>query len=195
MAYVISAGEGTFYGPKIDLHMTDSIGRSWQMGTIQLDYQMPARFGLTYVGVDGEDHTPVVIHRALLGSLERFIGILTEHYAGHFPLWLAPVQVEIVPVQDDSPEVISYALALAERLRAAGLRADVDDKPGVRMQARIRDAVKQKVPYVVVVGRNDVERGDDVVSVRATRAGTQENLAVSDLVQRLVHEVAERVSG
>jgi threonyl-tRNA synthetase len=195
MAYVISAGEGTFYGPKIDLHMTDSIGRSWQMGTIQLDYQMPARFGLTYVGVDGDDHTPVVIHRALLGSLERFIGILTEHYAGHFPLWLAPVQVEIVPVQDDSPEVISYALALAARLRAAGLRAEVDDKPGVRMQARIRDAVKQKVPYVVVVGRNDIERGDDVVSVRATRADKQENVAVSDLVHRLVHEVAERVSG
>jgi threonyl-tRNA synthetase len=100
-----------------------------------------------------------------------------------------------VPVQDDSPEVISYALALAARLRAAGLRADVDDKPGVRMQARIRDAVKQRVPYVVVVGRKDIERGDDVVSVRVTRADTQENVAVSDLVQRLVHEVAERVSG
>jgi threonyl-tRNA synthetase len=192
MEYVVSAGEGTFYGPKIDLHMTDSIGRSWQMGTIQLDYQMPARFGLSYVGADGEDHTPVVIHRALLGSLERFIGILTEHYAGNFPLWLAPVQASIVPVQDDAPEVIAYAQAVRERLRAAGLRADVDDKPGVRMQARIRDASRQRVPYVVVVGRNDLERGDDVVNVRSTRDGGQENVAVADLVTRLADEVAER---
>ncbi len=130
MDYVTSPGEGTFYGPKIDLHMTDSIGRSWQMGTIQLDYQMPARFGLSYVGADGQDHTPVVIHRALLGSLERCIGILTEHYAGHFPLWLAPVQCEIVPVQDDAPDVVGYANRLREVMRAAGIRATVSDKPG-----------------------------------------------------------------
>jgi threonyl-tRNA synthetase len=195
MAYVISAGEGTFYGPKIDLHMTDSIGRSWQMGTIQLDYQMPARFGLTYVGVDGEDHTPVVIHRALLGSLERFIGILTEHYAGHFPLWLAPVQCEIVPVQDDAPEVIAHVVALGDTMRGAGLRAEVNDKPGERMQSRIRDAELRKVPYIVVVGRRDVERGDGVVNVRSTRHGTQESVAGADLVARLVTEAASRASG
>jgi threonyl-tRNA synthetase len=195
MAYVISAGEGTFYGPKIDLHMTDSIGRSWQMGTIQLDYQMPARFGLTYVGVDGEDHTPVVIHRALLGSLERFIGILTEHYAGHFPLWLAPVQCEIVPVQDDAPEVIAHVAALCDTMRGAGLRAEVNDKPGERMQSRIRDAELRKVPYIVVVGRRDVERGDGVVNVRSTRNGTQESVAGADLVARLVTEAASRASG
>ncbi|HEX4755512.1 MAG TPA: threonine--tRNA ligase [Candidatus Dormibacteraeota bacterium] len=194
MDYVISPGEGTFYGPKIDLHMTDSIGRSWQMGTIQLDYQMPSRFGLSYVGADGQDHTPVVIHRALLGSLERCIGILTEHYAGHFPLWLAPVQCEIVPVQDDAPEVVGYAHSLREVMRAAGIRATVSDKPGQRMQARIRDAMTQKVPYVVVVGRNDLERGDDVVNVRSTRAGTQENMAVAELVARMEREVAERIS-
>jgi threonyl-tRNA synthetase len=194
MDYVTSPGEGTFYGPKIDLHMTDSIGRSWQMGTIQLDYQMPSRFGLSYVGADGQDHTPVVIHRALLGSLERCIGILTEHYAGHFPLWLAPVQCEIVPVQDDAPEVVGYAHRLRDTMRAAGIRATVSDKPGQRMQARIRDAVTQKVPYVVVVGRNDLERGDDVVNVRSTRAGTQESVAVSELVARMEREVAERIS-
>jgi threonyl-tRNA synthetase len=192
MEYVISPGEGTFYGPKIDLHMTDSIGRSWQMGTIQLDYQMPARFGLRYVGADGDDHTPVVIHRALLGSLERFIGILTEHYAGSFPLWLAPVQAVIVPVQDDAPEVIAYTQEIRDRMRAGGLRVDVDDKPGERMQARVRAAVKQRVPYVVVVGRNDVERGDDVVTVRSTRDAGQENVAVAELVRRLGDEVAER---
>ena len=194
MDYVTSPGEGTFYGPKIDLHMTDSIGRSWQMGTIQLDYQMPARFGLTYVGADGQDHTPVVIHRALLGSLERCIGILTEHYAGHFPLWLAPVQCEIVPVQDDAPEVVGYAHSLREGMRAVELRATVSDKPGQRMQARIRDAVTQKVPYVVVVGRNDLERGDGVVNVRSTRTGTQENVAVAELVARMEREVAERIA-
>jgi threonyl-tRNA synthetase len=192
--YVISPGEGTFYGPKIDLHMTDSIGRSWQMGTIQLDYQMPSRFGLSYVGADGQDHTPVVIHRALLGSLERCIGILTEHYAGHFPLWLAPVQCEIVPVQDDAADVVGYAHRLREVMRAVGIRATVSDKPGQRMQARIRDAVTQKVPYVVVVGRNDLERGDDVVNVRSTRADTQENVAVAELVARMEREVAERIS-
>jgi threonyl-tRNA synthetase len=192
--YVISPGEGTFYGPKIDLHMTDSIGRSWQMGTIQLDYQMPSRFGLRYVGADGQDHTPVVIHRALLGSLERCIGILTEHYAGHFPLWLAPVQCEIVPVQDDAADVVGYAHRLREVMRAVGIRATVSDKPGQRMQARIRDAVTQKVPYVVVVGRNDLERGDDVVNVRSTRADTQENVAVAELVARMEREVAERIS-
>ncbi|MDQ6857097.1 MAG: threonine--tRNA ligase [Candidatus Dormibacteraeota bacterium] len=195
MEYVISPGEGTFYGPKIDLHMTDSIGRSWQMGTIQLDYQMPSRFGLSYVGDDGEDHTPVVIHRALLGSLERFIGILTEHYAGHFPVWLAPVQCEIVPVQDDAPEVIEYVTALRETMRAAGLRAEVNDKPGERMQSRIRDAELRKVPYIAVVGRRDIERGDGVVNVRSTRAGTQENLAAADLVSRLLAEAASRSNG
>ena len=195
MEYTVSPGEGTFYGPKIDLHMRDSIGRSWQMGTIQLDSQMPARFGLTYAGADGAEHTPVVIHRALLGSLERFIGILIEHYAGHFPLWLAPVQCEIVPVQDDAPDVVAAARDLQERLRAAGLRATVSDRPGERMQARIRDAELRRVPYVVVLGRRDVERGDGVVNVRSTRAGTQENVASTELVQRLVAEAGTRVTG
>jgi threonyl-tRNA synthetase len=165
------------------------------MGTIQLDYQMPARFGLSYVGGDGKDHTPVVIHRALLGSLERFIGILTEHYAGHFPLWLAPVQCEIIPVQDDAAEVIEYVTGLRDTMRAAGLRAEVNDKPGERMQARIRDAELRKVPYIAVIGRRDVERGDGVVNVRSSRAGTQDNVAAADLVARLVTEAASRANG
>jgi threonyl-tRNA synthetase len=195
LALVMDEGGGSFYGPKISVQARDAIGRTWQLSTVQLDFQFPDRFDLTFVEPDGSQARPIMIHRALFGSVERFFGILLEHYAGHFPLWLAPVQVEIVPVQDDSPEVIAYVSALAERLRASGLRAVVDDKPGVRMQARIRDAVRQKVPYVVVVGRNDIERGDDVITVRATRSDTQENLAVSDLVQRLVVEVAERAPG
>jgi threonyl-tRNA synthetase len=189
---VMDEGGGAFYGPKISVQARDAIGRTWQLSTVQLDFQFPERFDLTYVEPDGTQVRPIMIHRALFGSVERFFGILLEHYAGHFPLWLAPVQVEIVPVQDDSPEVIGYVSALAERLRGAGLRAEVDDKPGMRMQARIRDAVRQKVPYVVVVGRNDIERDDDVVTVRSTRRDAQESLTVSDLVQRLVHEVAER---
>jgi threonyl-tRNA synthetase len=189
---VMDEGGGAFYGPKISVQARDAIGRTWQISTVQVDFQFPQRFDLSFVEPDGSQARPIMIHRALFGSIERFFGLLLEHYAGHFPLWLAPVQVAIIPVQDDSPEVISYVSALADRLRAAGLRADVDDKPGVRMQGRIRDAVKQKVPYVVVVGRNDIDRGDDVVTVRATRTGSQEDLAVFDLVERLVREAAER---
>ena len=189
---VMDEGGGAFYGPKISVQARDAIGRTWQISTVQVDFQFPQRFDLSFVEPDGSQARPIMIHRALFGSVERFFGLLLEHYAGHFPLWLAPVQVAIIPVQDDSPEVISYVSALADRLRAAGLRAEVDDKPGVRMQGRIRDAVKQKVPYVVVVGRNDIDRGDDVVTVRATRTGSQEDLAVFDLVERLVREAAER---
>src|SRR5204862_4834284 len=132
MEYVISPGEGTFYGPKIDLHMTDSLGRSWQMGTIQLDYQMPVRFGLTYMGADHHEHTPVVIHRALLGSLERFVGILTEHYAGAFPFWLSPVQIRVIPVGADHREA---AADLARRLEPYRLEVDdSDDTVGKRIR-------------------------------------------------------------
>jgi threonyl-tRNA synthetase len=146
--YALGAGEGVFYGPKIDLHMDDSLGRGWQMGTIQLDYQMPARFGLRYTGADNAEHTPVVIHRALLGSLERFAGILIEHYAGAFPVWLAPVQVRVVPVGDSHREA---AAGLLERLRGEGVRADVDERDET-VGRRIRDAELEKIPYVVVWG-------------------------------------------
>ncbi len=191
----LDEGGGTFYGPKISVQVKDAIGRYWQMSTIQVDLQFPQRFGLSYIEADGGEARPVMIHRALFGSIERFFGILLEHYAGHFPVWLAPVQCEIVPVQDDAPEVIEHVTALRDTMRAAGLRAEVNDKPGERMQARIRDAELRKVPYIVVVGRRDVERGDGVVNVRSTRAGTQENLPATDLVTRLVAEAASRTQG
>jgi threonyl-tRNA synthetase len=177
MDYVISPGEGTFYGPKIDLHMTDSLGRSWQMGTIQLDYQMPVRFGLTYMGADNQEHHPVVIHRALLGSLERFIGILTEHYAGAFPFWLAPVQVRVLPVGEHHLEP---AASLAERLREAGYRADVGE-PTDTIGKRIRSAELEKVPFVIVYGDRE---SDESLAVRE-HGGDQSTVGLADFLARL----------
>ena len=177
MDYVISPGEGTFYGPKIDLHMTDVLGRSWQMGTIQLDYQMPMQFGLTYMGADNKEHHPVVIHRALLGSLERFIGILIEHYGGAFPFWLAPVQVRIIPVGEDHRDA---AAELARALREAGFRVDVDDRDET-VGKRIRDGEIEKIPKVVVYG--DRESAESL-SVR-DRGGEQYQTGLVDLVREL----------
>jgi threonyl-tRNA synthetase len=192
IAYRVNPGDGAFYGPKIDMKVLDALGREWQCATVQFDFNHPENFSLEYVGEDGERHRPVMVHRALLGSMERFFGLLVEHYAGHFPLWLAPTQCEVVPVQDDAPEVLAYAQQIAERLRLAGLRPHVSDRPGARMQARIRDAEVLKVPYVVVVGRRDLERGDDVVNLRDTRRGGQENLPVEELVERLREEASSR---
>ena len=171
MEYTISPGEGTFYGPKIDLHMTDSLGRSWQMGTIQLDYQMPERFGLVYAGADNADHRPVVIHRALLGSLERFAGILIEHYAGAFPFWLAPVQIRIIPVGEDHREP---AQALKERL--GEYRVEVDERDDT-VGKRIRDAEMEKIPYVIVYGDKE---SDESLAVRK-RGGEQSTLSLDGL--------------
>lgn len=192
IAYRVDRGAGTFYGPKIDMKVLDALGREWQCATVQFDFTQPENFTLEYVAEDGSKVRPLMVHRALLGSMERFFGVLVEHYAGHFPLWLAPIQCEVVPVQDDVPEVIDYASNLAARMTAAGLRAAVSDKPGERMQSRIRDAELLKVPYIVVVGRRDVERGDDVVNVRDTRRGGQENQPAGVLVERLALEAAER---
>jgi threonyl-tRNA synthetase len=177
MEYAVSPGEGTFYGPKIDLHMTDSLGRSWQMGTIQLDYQMPMRFGLTYMGSDNQEHHPVVIHRALFGSLERFIGILVEHYAGDFPLWLAPAQVRVIPVGEE------HRLPAAEIGRAiqdAGFRADVDQRDET-VSKRIRDAELEKVPRVIVYGDRE---SDEALAVRE-RGGSQATKSLSALIDEL----------
>src|SRR5213078_1699095 len=171
--YVVSPGEGVFYGPKIDLHMTDVLGRSWQMGTIQLDYQMPAQFGLTYMGADNTEHSPVVIHRALLGSLERFTGILIEHYAGAFPFWLAPVQVRVLPVGDAHADAAS---ALALRLRDAGFRAEVG-APTETIGKRIRAAELEKIPVTIVYGDKE---SDDSLAVRE-RGGEQSELSLSAL--------------
>jgi len=188
----LDEGGGTFYGPKVSVQARDAIGRAWQISTIQVDFQFPQRFGLSYIDSGGAEVRPIMIHRALFGSIERFFAILLEHYAGHFPLWLAPVQVELVPVQDDAPEVMGYVTSLSDRLREAGLRTQTNDKPGERMQAKIRDAELRKVPYIVVVGKRDVERGDDIVNVRNARHGEQSNTPVAELIDRLCTEVAER---
>jgi threonyl-tRNA synthetase len=171
LSYELNEGDGAFYGPKIDLHMTDSIGRSWQMGTIQLDSQMPQRFGLTYVGADNREHTPYVIHRASFGSMERFIGILIEHYAGAFPFWLAPVQVRVIPVGEGHRE-------LAARVREwlEGYRVEVDERDET-VSKRIRDAEVEKIPYVVVVGDRESEES---LAVRR-RGGEQATLSLEEL--------------
>jgi threonyl-tRNA synthetase len=175
--YLVHDGDGAFYGPKIDLHMTDVLGRSWQMGTIQLDSQMPARFGLTYMGADNQEHTPYVIHRALLGSLERFIGILIEHYGGEFPFWLAPVQLLVLPVGADHR---GAARELAGRLREAGYRVEVDERDDT-VGKRIREAELEKVPYVIVYGDRE---SDDSLAIRE-RHGAQSTKSLRELLDEL----------
>ncbi len=175
--YEVGAGEGSFYGPKIDIHATDVLGRSWQLGTIQLDRQMPARFGLTYMGPDNTEHPVFVIHRALFGSLERFIGIVIEHYAGDFPLWLAPVQVRILPVGEDHR---GAAAGLAAALRDAGARVEVDDRDET-IGRRIRDAELEKIPRVVVYGDRE---SADALAVRE-RGGGQATRSLDELIAEL----------
>jgi threonyl-tRNA synthetase len=175
--YVVNEGDGAFYGPKIDLHMTDALGRSWQMGTIQLDAQMPQNFGLHFMGPDNREHTPYVIHRALLGSLERFIGILTEHYAGAFPFWLAPVQVRVLPVGEQH---LDAARTLVVRLHDAGYRAEVGE-PAETIGKRIRAAELEKIPVTVVYGDRE---SDESLAVRM-RGGEQSTLGLSALLEKL----------
>ena len=170
-------GEGAFYGPKIDLHMTDVLGRSWQMGTIQLDAIMPQRFGLSYMGPDNREHTPYVVHRALLGSLERFIGILIEHYGGEFPFWLAPVQLLVLPVGADHR---GAAHALADRLREPGYRIEVDERDDT-VGKRIRDAELEKIPYVIVYG----DRESDASLAIRERHGAQSTESLDELLKDL----------
>ena len=189
LPYELNEGDGAFYGPKIDLHMTDSIGRSWQLGTVQLDYYMPEQFGLTYTGADNAEHRPVMIHRALMGSFERFIGILIEHYAGEFPLWLAPVQAVVLPIADRHN---GYADRVAAELRAAGLRVEVDDR-GESVKRKIREAELRKLPYMLVVG--DQEADDGTVSVRRHRAGDIATEPVATFAERATAEVAARTDG
>jgi threonyl-tRNA synthetase len=165
LPFTIDPGEGTFYGPKIDLKIKDSLDRAWQCSTIQVDFHNPRRFELEYIGEDNKAHAPVMIHRALLGSLERFFGILIEHYAGAFPLWLAPVQAVVIPVAERHNE---YAKGVAEKLKAKGVRVHFDDRTE-RMNYKIREAQVQKIPYMLVVGDKEVEAG--TVSVRHRQAG------------------------
>jgi threonyl-tRNA synthetase len=181
--YTVAEGEGAFYAPKIDLHMTDSLGRSWQLGTVQLDYNLPERFGLAYTGADNAEHMPVMIHRALFGSFERFIGILLEHTAGELPLWLTPVQVVVLPVADRH---IEQAAQVAADLQAAGLRADVDERTE-SLGRKIRDAELQKVPYMLVLGDQFAEGAE--LGLRRHKEGDLGSMPVNDVVERLNSEI------
>ncbi len=180
----MTEGGGAFYAPKIDVHVRDAIGRRWQVSTIQVDFQMPQRFDMEYVGADNGRHQPFMVHRALFGSVERFFAILVEHYAGAFPLWLAPVQAEVLPVRGDHE---SYGASVVESLRAAGFRAGMwpADEP---LGARVRRAKLEKIPYVLVVGDDDVAAGTVGVNTRQSER-PERGVKVSDLVGRLRAEV------
>ena len=181
--HAVSEGEGSFYGPKIDIHVTDAIGRRWQCATIQLDYQMPQRFGLKYVGADNAEHTPVLIHRAIFGSFERFVALLIEHYAGAFPLWLAPVQVRILGIADRHHE---YGRTVRERLAAAGFRVELDDR-SEKIGLKIREAQLQKIPQMLVIGDREVENG--TVAVRSRTKGDLGARSLDEVIRALAEEV------
>jgi threonyl-tRNA synthetase len=179
LKYELNPGDGAFYGPKIDMHMTDSLGRSWQLGTVQLDYSMPERFDLTYTGADNKEHRPVMIHRALFGSYERFIGIMIEHYGGEFPLWLAPVQAIVLPISDPFN---GYAVSVRDALREKDLRVELDDR-GESIARKIREAELRKIPQMLVVGEREAQ--DGTVAVREHRKGDMGSVSVPELAQRL----------
>ncbi|MBN8436338.1 threonine--tRNA ligase [Priestia flexa] len=179
LAYDINKGDGAFYGPKIDFHILDSLGRSWQCGTVQLDFQMPEKFDCTYIGEDNNPHRPVMIHRAIYGSIERFMGILIEHYGGDFPLWLAPVQVKILPIADAH---IDYANEVAQRLRQHGRRVEVDSRKE-KIGLKIREATLRKSPYIVIVG--DQEVANNNLAVRKRSDNSQHSLSFDDFLFEL----------
>jgi threonyl-tRNA synthetase len=182
IAFELDEGGGAFYGPKIDLKVRDAIGRQWQMSTVQFDFNLPERFDMIYIGADGKEHRPYMVHRALLGSLERFFGILIEHYAGAFPLWLAPVQVVMIPVTDKQ---LAAAEGIAAQLRARDWRVQVDARPE-KMGAKIRDAQMQKVPYMLIMGGREVENG--TVSVRSRAAGDQGVMTLEAFIAQMESE-------
>jgi threonyl-tRNA synthetase len=186
VGYVVNEGDGAFYGPKIDFDVTDAIGRTWQCATIQLDYQLPLRFDLTYTGADNAPHRPVVIHRAIFGSFERFMALLIEHYAGAFPLWLAPLQAVVLPIADRHAE---YCRGVEASLVAAGLRVAMDERQE-KIGYKIREAQLQKVPYMLVVG--DREAAEGTVSVRSRSGGDLGGKPVNEFVRAALDEVRER---
>ncbi len=188
LPYDLNPGDGAFYGPKIDTHMTDSLGRSWQLGTVQLDYNFPERFKLTYTGADNAEHQPVMIHRALMGSYERFIGILLEHLGGELPVWLAPVQAIVLPIADRHA---AHATDVASRIKAGGLRAEVDERTE-SVARKIRDAEMRKIPYMLVVG--DREQESDTVALREHRRGDAGSVAVEAFIERLDEEAKSRAN-
>ncbi len=184
--YIINEGDGAFYGPKLDFHLADSLGRTWQCGTIQLDLQLPERFELEYTGADGEKHRPVMIHRVVLGSIERFIGVITEHFAGAFPLWLAPVQIKLLPIADRHLE---YLGKVKDALEAAGFRCEIDDR-SEKIGYKIREAQLEKVPYMVLVGDKDIE--NNTVSIRHRKDGDLGAMQLEEFISKVVAENADR---
>ena len=187
VSYVVNEGDGAFYGPKIDFHLEDSIGRTWQCGTIQLDFQLPLRFELEYTGADGEKHRPIMIHRVAFGSIERFIGILIEHFAGAFPTWLAPVQVKVLPISD---KYMGYGEKVLDELKKAGIRAELDVR-AEKIGYKIREAQMQKIPYMLVVGAKEEE--DGLVAVRSRFEGDEGQKNLADFIAALQEEIAGKV--
>ena len=185
--FILNPGDGAFYGPKLDFHLADSLGRTWQCGTIQLDSQLPERFELEYVGADNEKHRPIMIHRVVLGSIERFIGVITEHFAGAFPTWLAPVQVKVLPITDRAAE---YADQVAARLDALGYRVETDHR-SEKIGFKIRQAQLEKVPYMLVVG--DKEAEDGTVAVRTRAGGDQGAMSLAEFSEILRAEVDSKI--
>lgn len=181
--YELNPGDGAFYGPKLDFHVKDSLGRTWQCGTIQLDYQLPGRFNLEYTGSDGQKHTPVMIHRVVFGSIERFIGVITEHFAGKFPLWLAPVQVKLLTVTE---KFVPYAKEVAERLEACGIRVELDDR-NEKIGYKLREARNQRVNYICVIGQREAEAG--TLTVRSSKVGELGEMTAEEFTEKLLEEI------
>ncbi|MCR3759829.1 threonine--tRNA ligase [Clostridium felsineum] len=188
LKYIVNEGDGAFYGPKIDFHLKDCIGRTWQCGTIQLDFQMPERFDINYVGADGEKHRPVMVHRVVFGSIERFIGILIEHYAGAFPTWLAPVQVKVMNITDSQVE---YVDVISQKLRDAGIRVEKDVR-NEKIGYKIREAQLKKIPYMIVIGDKEIKEG--VISVRSRKEGDLGSMNVEDFIFRINAEVKQKIN-
>ena len=185
--FEVNEGDGAFYGPKLDFHLTDCLGRTWQCGTIQLDFQLPERFELEYVGADGEKHRPIMIHRVVFGSIERFIGILTEHFAGAFPTWLAPVQVKLLPIADRH---LDYLYEVKKQLEDKGFRCEVDDR-SEKIGYKIREAQLEKVPYMVVVGDKDIE--NNTISIRKRKEGDLGAMTVEQFLEKIVPDRDNKV--
>ncbi len=184
--YKINEGDGAFYGPKIDFHLEDSIERTWQCGTIQLDFQLPQRFELDYIGSDNENHRPIVIHRVIYGSIERFVGILIEHFAGKFPTWLAPVQVKVLPISNKFNE---YSESIKKKLSENGIRVEMDYRDE-KIGYKIREARNERIPYIIVVGEK--EEKEDTISLRSRKNGDEGTFKLESLIERISNEIRNK---
>ena len=184
--YKINEGDGAFYGPKIDFHIEDSLGRSWQCGTIQLDFQLPQRFELEYIGSDGGKHRPIVIHRVIFGSIERFIGILIEHFAGKFPVWLSPIQVKVLPISDSFME---YGHEVIDKLRKYGIRCEIDNR-SEKIGYKIREARNERIPYMIIVGEKEKNHGN--ISLRSRDMGEEGSTSLEEFITRVLKEDQEK---